>query len=99
MKRLLLLAVVLVPAALSARPLSIALPAETIPAELAGDDAAPVVNHCAACHSLDYIVTQPRRKGPQFWRDAVTKMVTVYKAPLDQAEAEEVVSVLARKFG
>jgi hypothetical protein len=95
----LLAAAVAAPAALSARPRSIVLPPETVPAELADEAAAPVVNHCAACHSLDYIVTQPRHKGAQFWRDAVAKMVTVYKAPVDPVDADAVARVLAAKFG
>lgn len=93
------LAACAVPMALLARPVTYVLPPEKIPAALTADDAAPVVNNCASCHSLEYIVTQPRHKGAQFWKDAVTKMVNVYKAPLDQAQADEVASVLARKFG
>ncbi len=58
-----------------------------------------VVNNCASCHSLDYLTAQPRGKGAQFWRDSVTKMITVYKAPLSPEEAEQVSAVLAKKFG
>ena len=49
--------------------------------------------------SLDYITTQPRGKGEQFWRDAVAKMVNVYKAPLSPEDADDVGAALARKFG
>jgi sulfite dehydrogenase (cytochrome) subunit B len=90
----------LVGVACGARPVAYALAAESAPpAELAGADAEVVRNNCAACHSLDYIVTQPRGKGEQFWRDAVTKMINVYKAPLEQADANKVAEVLAKKFG
>ena len=90
----------LVGVACSARPVTYALAAEDAPpAELAGADAEIVRNNCAACHSLDYIVTQPRGKGEQFWRDAVTKMINVYKAPLEQPDAAKVADVLAKKFG
>jgi hypothetical protein len=58
-----------------------------------------VVDNCSACHSLDYITTQPRGKGEQFWRDAVAKMVNVYKAPLSPEDADAVAATLARKFG
>ncbi|MBC2665446.1 cytochrome C [Novosphingobium flavum] len=92
-------ALIAVPAVIAARPVSIELPVGTVPAELAGDEAAVVVNNCAACHSLDYIVTQPRGKGAQFWRDAVAKMVNVYKAPIEQADAAAAADLLARKFG
>jgi mono/diheme cytochrome c family protein len=90
----------LVGVACSARPVTYALATDaTPPAELAGADAEIVRNNCAACHSLDYIVTQPRGKGEQFWRDAVTKMVNVYKAPVEQPDATKVAEILAKKFG
>lgn len=85
--------------AASAKPVTFTLPADTPPAALAGDDAAAVVANCSGCHSLDYITTQPPRKGAQFWRDEVTKMINVYKAPLEPADADAVAAVLARKFG
>jgi len=83
----------------AARPVTYALPADTIPAALAQPDTEIVVSNCSACHSLDYIATQPRRKGPQFWRDEVTKMVNVYKAPIDPADTDAVAAALTRKFG
>ncbi len=82
-----------------ARPVRYDLPAETIPEDLAGTDGEIVVNACAACHSLEYIVTQPRGKGAQFWKDTVAKMVHVYKAPIEPADADAVAAALARKFG
>lgn len=82
-----------------ARPLGYAPLPEPVPADLAGADGEVVVRNCTACHSLEYIVTQPRGKGAQFWRDAVTKMITVYKAPVDPGEAEAVSAALAAKFG
>ena len=83
----------------AAAPVTVSLPEEAIPAELADAEGEAVVNHCTACHSLEYIVTQPRGKGAQFWKDEVTKMVNVYKAPVEPADAEAVTAVLARKFG
>jgi len=82
-----------------AQPVSAELPFGETPAELAGPGAAVVARNCSACHSLDYITTQPRGKGEQFWRDSVAKMVNVYKAPLSPEEAEAVSIVLATKFG
>jgi len=43
--------------------------------------------------------TQPRGKGARFWRDAVAKMVTVYKAPPSPEDADAIATTLARKFG
>jgi hypothetical protein len=72
---------------------------DTVPASLSDDQGQIVVANCTACHSLDYITTQPRGKGMQFWHDEVTKMVGVYKAPVAPADAEAVITVLDRKFG
>jgi predicted secreted protein len=83
----------------SAQPVSIDLPFGEIPAELSETDAQVVVRNCSACHSLDYITTQPRGKGEQFWRDSVTKMINVYGAPLSAEDADAVAATLAHKLG
>jgi len=90
---------VLLGAGALAQPAGIQLPFGETPTDLAEPDARIVVSNCSACHSLDYITTQPRGKGEQFWRDSVTKMINVYKAPLSADEADAVTAVLARKFG
>lgn len=88
------------PAAVTtARPVTYNLPAEKVPTIFTQSDSEVVVSNCAACHSLDYLVTQPRHKGAQFWRDEVAKMVNVYKAPIEPADAETAAAVLAKKFG
>lgn len=84
---------------MAARPVRYAPLPEAVPADLTGNDGDVVVRNCTGCHSLEYIVTQPRGKGAQFWRDSVTKMITVYKAPVEPAEAEAVTAALAAKFG
>jgi predicted secreted protein len=84
---------------LAARPVRYTPLPEQVPADLAQADGEVVVRNCSGCHSLEYIVTQPRSKGAQFWRDSVTKMITVYKAPIEPAEAEAVSAALAAKFG
>lgn len=82
-----------------ARPVHYAAPADSVPAALADADGQAVAGQCATCHSLDYITTQPRGKGAQFWRDEVAKMVNVYKAPVAPADADTVAAVLGKKFG
>ena len=89
----------LLAAAAFAEPAAIELPLGKTPPELADPASEVVVNNCSACHSLDYITTQPRGKGEQFWRDAVVKMVNVYKAPLSPEDADAVATELGRKFG
>lgn len=85
--------------AVSAQTLGYQLPPTPTPPELADAEAQVVVANCSACHSLDYIVIQPRGRGEQFWRDSVTKMVTTYGAPIAPEQAREVGTVLARRFG
>jgi cytochrome c5 len=82
-----------------ARPVTYQPLAETIPAALADDGGTVVVAHCATCHSLDYITTQPRGKGAQFWRDEVSKMVNVYKAPVSPEDAAAIADNLGKRFG
>ena len=85
--------------ACAAQSVTYTLPQDATPAELSKPDATLVVANCSGCHSLDYITTQPRGKGPQYWRDAVKKMVDVYKAPVSASDAEAVSAILAKKFG
>jgi mono/diheme cytochrome c family protein len=92
-------AALLLAATALAQPVTIELPFGEVPAELADPEAELVVARCSGCHSLDYVTTQPRSKGPAFWRDSVTKMVNVYHAPLTPEEAEAVAKVLAERFG
>ncbi len=89
----------LLSAAVAAMPVTFTLPEESVPAELADAEGEVVANQCSACHSLEYITTQPRGKGAQFWKDSVAKMITVYKAPIEPADADAVATVLAKKFG
>ncbi|MFN3468582.1 MAG: cytochrome C [Novosphingobium sp.] len=86
-------------AASGQKAVMIELPDEAVPAALADEAAEPVVAACSTCHSLDYITTQPRGKGAQFWRDAVAKMINAYKAPITPDEAGQVAELLGRRFG
>ncbi len=85
--------------AAAASPRPYRLPAERPVALPAAPDADLVAAHCSGCHSLDYIVTQPRGKPPGFWRDAVNKMVVVYGAPIDKPDAERIAAYLAATYG
>lgn len=69
------------------------------PPALAGQDAEVVRLNCSACHSLDYIATQPRGKGAAFWRAEVDKMVHAYGAPVTPEDADAVTAALARVYG
>ncbi len=82
-----------------ARSVSYEIPPETIPRDLSQPDAQLVQANCSGCHSLDYLTTQPRGKGAQFWRDAIKKMITVYGAPVAPADVEPLTTILEARFG
>ncbi|MDM7955233.1 cytochrome C [Blastomonas sp.] len=83
----------------SLAPVSFVMPEETTPPELADEGAELVVSTCSACHSLEYITTQPRGMGEKFWHDSVGKMVKVYGAPIEPADAQAISDILADRFG
>ncbi|KAB1074440.1 SorB family sulfite dehydrogenase c-type cytochrome subunit [Methylobacterium planeticum] len=54
--------------------------------------------NCQVCHSVDYIAMQPPGKGRAFWESEVTKMVTVYHAPVAEADAKAIAAYLADTY-
>src|SRR6516164_4026042 len=86
-------------AEVGATPISYKLPNET--AEFKpGPNLEIVKNNCTACHSADYVQTQPR--GPKFkrafWQAEVTKMIKVYGAPIDEADVGKIVDYLEQTY-
>jgi mono/diheme cytochrome c family protein len=57
--------------------------------------------NCMACHSVDYIATQPRgfADPAAFWTAEVTKMRRVYGAQIDDADVQAIVAYLAAQYG
>ena len=55
-------------------------------------------NNCLACHSADYIATQPPKKGQAFWAAEVQKMIKAYKAPIEPADAEIIAKYLNENY-
>ena len=84
---------------LTAAPVNYKLPEETA-AFKPGPNLDVVKNNCTACHSVDYVQTQPR--GPKFkkdfWLAEVTKMIKVYGAPIDDADVPKIVEYLAATY-
>lgn len=82
-----------------AKPIAYDLPEETA-ALKPGPNLELVQGNCMGCHSVDYIITQPR--GPQFkknfWQAEVTKMIKVYGAPIDDSDASKIVDYLAATY-
>ena len=53
---------------------------------------------CVTCHSRDYITTQPRGKGKEFWTAEITKMVNVYAAPIPEPDRAVISEYLAANY-
>jgi sulfite dehydrogenase (cytochrome) subunit B len=96
---LLFAAATLGPLPVLAAPISYALPAETATFE-PGPNLDVVKNNCSACHSADYVSTQPRgaKDKRAFWQAEVTKMIKVYGAPIAEAEVAGIVDYLAAAY-
>jgi sulfite dehydrogenase (cytochrome) subunit B len=56
--------------------------------------------YCGACHSYEYIFTQPRGQGfgRDFWQAEVTKMIKVFGAQINEKEASAIVDYLAATY-
>jgi cytochrome c5 len=80
-----------------AAPVSYTLPDETA-AFKPGPNLDVVQNNCTACHSADYISTQPRGHKKDFWQAEVTKMIKIYGAPIDDADVGKIVDYLAATY-
>ena len=60
-----------------------------------GIHADAINNNCLACHSAGMVLTQPRLSRAE-WQGEVTKMIQVYKAPVEPADAALIVDYLAQ---
>src|SRR5512138_1691864 len=96
---LLALAFCLLLASAQAAPISYTLPEETA-AFKPGPNLDVVKANCAACHSADYVQTQPRGEKfkKDFWQAEVTKMIKVYGAPIDDADVPKIVEYLTATY-
>ncbi len=85
--------------AANAAPVSYRLPEETASLR-PGPNLETAQNNCTACHSADYINTQPRnmKSKRDFWQAEVTKMIKVYGAPIDDADVGKIVDYLAATY-
>jgi hypothetical protein len=83
----------------SAAPVNYKIPEETA-AFRPGPNLDIVKANCTACHSADYISTQPRgdRFKANFWQAEVTKMIMVYGAPIDAADVDRIVDYLVASY-
>ena len=86
-------------ATVQAAPVSYKLPDETA-AFKPGANLDTVQNNCTACHSADYVKTQPRGEKfrKDFWAAEVTKMINVYGAPIEDADVGKIVDYLTANY-
>lgn len=59
-----------------------------------GAGAEAMNGNCASCHSAGMVLTQPHLTRAE-WQGEVTKMMNVYKAPVDPADVPAIVDYLA----
>ncbi|TGN74337.1 cytochrome c [Bradyrhizobium yuanmingense] len=102
MQRIVLLAITLAVAALMGASLAAPVNYKT-PDEVAAFKPGPnlevVRGNCSACHSSDYVATQPPMKDKRaFWQAEVTKMIKVYGAPIDDADVGKIVDYLTATY-
>ena len=84
--------------AANAAPVDYELPEETA-ALKPGPNLEAAQNNCTACHSSDYIKTQPIMTSKKdFWQAEVTKMIKVYGAPIDDADVPKIVEYLSSTY-
>jgi mono/diheme cytochrome c family protein len=78
---------------------SIELPGDNAMAELKEGPGVGVVRaNCVACHSTDYVVRQPGSDAKR-WESEIKKMISVYGAPIGDADAKVIVEYLAAAYG
>jgi cytochrome c5 len=86
------------PATVAAAPVNYQTPGEAA-AFKPGPNLEVVRGNCTACHSSDYITTQPPMKDKKgFWQAEVTKMIKVYGAPIEDADVGKIVDYLATTY-
>ncbi len=55
--------------------------------------------NCVACHSAEYMLYQPPTAPRAYWEAMVTRMKTVFKAPIDDADMPAIVDYLVKTYG
>jgi sulfite dehydrogenase (cytochrome) subunit B len=60
---------------------------------------AVVEGHCAACHSLDYIVMNSPFLDAAHWDAEIAKMIKAFGAPIDPADSKTIGDYLKENYG
>jgi len=64
-----------------------------------GPERALVQSTCAACHSVDYILTNSVFLDRKGWEATVNKMVKAFGAPVAPEDLPKIVDYLAQAYG
>jgi len=83
----------------AAKPVTYTLPAESSTLKKTAEPGYQRAElQCVTCHSRDYITTQPRGKGKEFWTAEITKMVNVYAAPIPEPDRAVIADYLTANY-
>ena len=99
-KTLIVVALLAVSALAHAGSKSMVLPPDGVqlkPSSLPGYSKAQA--SCVACHSAEYMQSQPPTAARPYWETMVKRMKTVFKAPIDDADIPMIVDYLAQSYG
>jgi mono/diheme cytochrome c family protein len=55
--------------------------------------------NCGACHSLDYVLMNSPFPNAALWDAEVQKMIKVFGAPIDDADAKVIADYLKKNYG
>lgn len=91
--KLLLAALIAAAAPPALTSVEIAMPSDE--PQFTGPDADLLNGNCAACHSAEMVLYQPRMDAAH-WAETVKKMRDVYKAPIEDADAAKLPDALVR---
>jgi sulfite dehydrogenase (cytochrome) subunit B len=99
MKRILIVLIILVVAAGVAYAQEKQLTLPIVKVELAaGPGQNTTSTLCNICHSVDYIIMQPKSSRTT-WAGSVNKMKKVFGAPISDSDADVIINYLATNYG
>ena len=64
-----------------------------------GDGVDMVEVYCSSCHSLDYVLMNSPFPNAALWDAEVSKMITVFGAPISDADAKIIADYLKKHYG
>ena len=90
---------ILLTAVLSIVPISLACADEPIAPLTDAPGRGMVESNCASCHSLDYPRTNAPFMNRKMWQAEIDKMIKVFGAPIEPADAAVIVEYLVKHYG